>query len=331
MTEQTPFQFLPALAPDDYRRLRDSIAERGVEVPIVVDEDGNVLDGHHRARIAAELGVYCPRTVRDGMSDAEKRLLAVELNLARRQLTDGQKVLLGRMIEPDVAERARKRQEELGRLHGEDPSAQLRGRGDDRVDNRPQGEADHVGAIAPQIAPEPSGQAAGEPERGETRDLVAKAVGLGSGDTYARAKKTIEAAEQVAPDLIPKVEAGEVDLPEVRREIRRRAPASPLARAFLQAGEEAVANAAPESLDAFREMVVESQELPVTAEHLAKAASLLSRADLELREVRDDLIARLVADPNERERLDRAISLLSSMLGRCRGWAGTKRELRRVG
>ena len=53
----------PALAPDEYAALRASIERFGVLVPIVVDSDGNVLDGHHRLAIANELKVYHPLTI----------------------------------------------------------------------------------------------------------------------------------------------------------------------------------------------------------------------------------------------------------------------------
>jgi N6-adenosine-specific RNA methylase IME4 len=104
------FQVLPRLRSDDFERLKASIAERGVEVPVVVDEHGDIIDGHHRALIADSLGIRYTTETRKGLSDAEKRLLAVDLNLARRQLTDAQKALIGRQIEPDIAARARERE-----------------------------------------------------------------------------------------------------------------------------------------------------------------------------------------------------------------------------
>ncbi len=47
--------------------------------------------------------------------------LAVELNVARRHLTDAQRVNLGREIEQSIAREAIRRQEELGRRHGTAP------------------------------------------------------------------------------------------------------------------------------------------------------------------------------------------------------------------
>jgi hypothetical protein len=45
--------------------LRASIRTHGVLVAVVRDQHGRIIDGHHRERIAAELGVACPvETVR---------------------------------------------------------------------------------------------------------------------------------------------------------------------------------------------------------------------------------------------------------------------------
>jgi phage N-6-adenine-methyltransferase len=81
------FQLLPTLAHDDYAALKADIAERGVMVAVEYDEEGNVIDGHHRIRICEELGISdWPRIVRSYADDAAKRTQARRLNLARRHL-----------------------------------------------------------------------------------------------------------------------------------------------------------------------------------------------------------------------------------------------------
>ncbi len=77
----TDYQLLPPLSDEDYKRLKDDIAQRGVMVPIEVDEHGNVLDGHHRKRIAEELGIGYRTISRPGLAEHEKRLHAVALKL----------------------------------------------------------------------------------------------------------------------------------------------------------------------------------------------------------------------------------------------------------
>ncbi len=85
---------MPPLSEADYAALKADIAERGIMVPIEVDENGEVLDGHHRVKICDELGIHCQRFVREGMDDAGKRTHARRLNIARRHLSDEQKVAL---------------------------------------------------------------------------------------------------------------------------------------------------------------------------------------------------------------------------------------------
>ena len=87
----SPFQVMPPLSDEEYAALREDIAERGVLVPVVVDQHGNVLDGHHRQRIAVKLGVDCPMEIRQVGDEDEARDVAFTLNLARRHLTREQK------------------------------------------------------------------------------------------------------------------------------------------------------------------------------------------------------------------------------------------------
>lgn len=82
------YQVMPALSPEQYEQLKNSIAEHGVQVPVEVDEQGNILDGNHRVRACRELGIKdWPSIVRVGMSEEEKRAHAWRLNMQRRHLT----------------------------------------------------------------------------------------------------------------------------------------------------------------------------------------------------------------------------------------------------
>ena len=86
------YQVMPPLTADEYNELKSDIAERGVMVPIEFDEQGNVLDGHHRLQICAELGIKdFPKVIRAGMTEEEKRIHARKLNMARRHLNRDQK------------------------------------------------------------------------------------------------------------------------------------------------------------------------------------------------------------------------------------------------
>lgn len=85
------YQLMPPLSPEEYQELTEDIRANGIQVPVIVDEDGVAIDGHHRQRIAEQLGIDCPTVVKSGLSDAEKRTMALNLNLHRRHLTREQK------------------------------------------------------------------------------------------------------------------------------------------------------------------------------------------------------------------------------------------------
>jgi len=85
------YQVMPDLSLEDFSALKADIDARGVLVPVEYDEADNILDGHHRVRACLELGIEWPRFVRKGMTEAEKRTHARQLNLARRHLNQSQK------------------------------------------------------------------------------------------------------------------------------------------------------------------------------------------------------------------------------------------------
>jgi len=83
---------MPNLHPDEFQELKGDIAARGVMVAIEFDEEGNILDGHHRLRACQELGITSyPTIVRSGLTEAEKRLHIRKINGARRHLNQEQK------------------------------------------------------------------------------------------------------------------------------------------------------------------------------------------------------------------------------------------------
>lgn len=88
MTQLQLFDALPAHIED---ALRASIQRFGVLVPVVKDQHGRTLDGHHRARIADELGVKYRVDVITVASDEEAQEIARTLNADRRQLTEEQR------------------------------------------------------------------------------------------------------------------------------------------------------------------------------------------------------------------------------------------------
>lgn len=97
MNRAAPYQLLPPISEQEFARLKQDIAAKGVLIPIEQDERGNLLDGHHRMRAVQELrgaGVNVPDPpviVRVGLSEFEKRAHVRAINLHRRHLTAAQR------------------------------------------------------------------------------------------------------------------------------------------------------------------------------------------------------------------------------------------------
>lgn len=79
---------LRQLTQNEMQTLKNSIRKTGVVTPVIVDEEGGVIDGINRVRIAAEVGLAnIPVSLRSGLSVEQKADLAIALNDARRHLT----------------------------------------------------------------------------------------------------------------------------------------------------------------------------------------------------------------------------------------------------
>ena len=90
---KTPYKdLLPPLSTEEREALKADIKAHGVKVPIEIDEDGNILDGHHRHAICKD----APTTVIPGLSIAEKvahvlKSASVHRNLSPAQQADVRK------------------------------------------------------------------------------------------------------------------------------------------------------------------------------------------------------------------------------------------------
>lgn len=86
------YQVMPPLSEQEFAELKKSIAEYGVQVAVEYDEEGNILDGHHRVQACKELGVVnYPKVVKVGMNENQKLDYAFMVNATRRQLSREQK------------------------------------------------------------------------------------------------------------------------------------------------------------------------------------------------------------------------------------------------
>lgn len=112
------FQHLPPLTPEEYSALEASILEHGILSPVITDENGVILDGHHRSRIAAEHSLPCPKQIVHGKTDTEKRTMALSMNLDRRHLNREQKrALVAESVKADPGLTAREHARRTGVDH----------------------------------------------------------------------------------------------------------------------------------------------------------------------------------------------------------------------
>ena len=83
------YQFFQPLSPQEREALKRDIEARGIQVPIELDSNGKILDGHHRWDIAQELGWTAERipTVErtDLTTEADKISHVLKVNLLRRK------------------------------------------------------------------------------------------------------------------------------------------------------------------------------------------------------------------------------------------------------
>lgn len=111
---------LPPLSGEEEERLRDSIKENGYDpaYPVIKDEEGNILDGWNRDRIARELGIEPVVVVKTGLSQWEKVKLAIGRNVDRRQLDRWQTGRLAAKLLPEAEAAAAQRQHAGKRTSG---------------------------------------------------------------------------------------------------------------------------------------------------------------------------------------------------------------------
>ena len=145
------------LSSDEYESLKKSIKEDGLWMPILVNPDGEILDGHHRFKACLELEITPKHAIREFENKILEKKFVIECNLKRRQLNDFQKAELGIALMGIEEELAKQRQGNPGNPRNEPLSS--------------------------------------NELKGQSRDIIAHKIGM-SGTTFERAKKIIESAPE---------------------------------------------------------------------------------------------------------------------------------------
>lgn len=112
------YQLFPALSPSEFAELESDILNRGVMVSVEIDEDGEILDGHHRVEICTKHGLEYPTVTRTFSDEIDKRLHVYELNLDRRHMTTTQKACVAVGYEAELAKKSKRGRPKKGATNG---------------------------------------------------------------------------------------------------------------------------------------------------------------------------------------------------------------------
>jgi ParB-like chromosome segregation protein Spo0J len=105
---------VPKQSPEEYESLKQSIKEEnGLYVPIIVNQNCIVLDGHHRYKACQELGIEPKALVEEFNNELDEQLFVIDCNLVRRQLNSFQRTELALKSKP-ILEAIAKRNESIG-------------------------------------------------------------------------------------------------------------------------------------------------------------------------------------------------------------------------
>jgi ParB-like chromosome segregation protein Spo0J len=177
-------KLLPKMSEEEFAELKTSIKTEGQHYPIIVNEDLEVLDGHHRLRACTELGLEPDFEVRKFDEKLLEKKFVIEANLRRRHLNNFQLVELAIPLLEIEKALAKKRQSKGGK-NGRDMQ---------------------LGLASDDVEPRPKAKATEE---------VAKKAGV-STRTLERGKKIIEKASE---DDKQKLRDGKTSISKVYQEI----------------------------------------------------------------------------------------------------------------
>ena len=177
-------KLLPKMSEEEFAELKSSIQAEGQHYAIIVNEDLEVLDGHHRYRACTELGIEPDFEVRKFDNKLLEKKFVIETNLRRRHLNNFQLVELAVPLLEIEKALAKQRQSKGGK---DGRNLQL--------------------GVAPEDA---------EPDfKSKATEAVAKKAGV-SARTFERGKKILEKASE---DDKQKLRDGKTSITHVYSEI----------------------------------------------------------------------------------------------------------------
>ncbi len=78
---------VPPLTTEEYNSLKESIKLQGQHLPIIINKDFVILDGHHRFKICEELKLEPKHEIMEFPTLAHEQLFVIDCNRQRRHLS----------------------------------------------------------------------------------------------------------------------------------------------------------------------------------------------------------------------------------------------------
>ena len=178
-------KMLPRMSEEEFAELKKSIATEGQHYPIIVNENLEVLDGHHRYRACVELNIEPDFEVKKFENKLLEKKFVIEANLRRRHLNNFQLVELAVPLLEIEKALAKQRQSR----DGEDGGGQFSAKEDDKP-------------LEPVI-------------KAKAAEIVAKKAGI-SKRTLEKGKKILEKADEAE---LQKLREGKTSISRVYDEI----------------------------------------------------------------------------------------------------------------
>jgi ParB-like chromosome segregation protein Spo0J len=180
-------RLLPRMSDEEFEQLKSSIKVEGQHYAIIVNEDLEVLDGHHRFRACTELGLEPDFEVRKFDDKLLEKKFVIEANLRRRHLNNFQLVELAVPL-LEIEKALAKQRQSIGGKNGRDFQLGLA--------------PDDASPMEPSI-------------KAKATEFVAKKAGV-STRTLERGKKIMEKATE---DDKQKLREGKVSITKVYQDI----------------------------------------------------------------------------------------------------------------
>ncbi len=189
-------KLFPPMSNEEFEELVEDIKQNGQLEPIILHE-GKILDGRNRYNACLKLGIKPKMKDYDG-ENLDPLSFVISKNIKRRHLTASQKALLALEIKPLLEKEARKRQ-----------ATKSRGLQRDEVLSAKMHEAVNIN--------ETNKQKNIQIKKGRSDEQAGKIIGV-SGRYISQAEKV----KKEAPELVEKIMAGEMNLSEASKEIKKK-------------------------------------------------------------------------------------------------------------